>query len=89
MAHPLTAARERRSLSQEELEHRSGVSQSAISRMERRPGAQTAPIGLFPAMHVARLVGCTVEELFADDLEAWKREREAKRATATTDPEAA
>lgn len=70
-------------MSQEDLEVRSKVSQSAISRMERGQNVENpGPVGLFAAMHVARILGCTVEELFASDLEAWKRDRDAKRGTA-------
>ncbi len=91
MAHPLTVARERRSISQEELERRSGVSQAIISRLERGVVARSPHVGLLPAMQVARFVGSTVEELFADDLEAWKRTRAATNddAAAAPDPEAA
>lgn len=85
-------------MSQEDLEARAKVvSQSAISRMERgRSVDNPGPVGLFPAMLLARILGSTVEELFGSDLESWKREREAwklareaKRAANNTDPEAA
>lgn len=91
MEHPLKVAREERGLSQEALEKLSGVSQAAIHRMEAGQVDRTRPVGLFQAMHVARFVGCTVEQLFSADLETWKRDREAKRAAAsiTTPDEAA
>lgn len=72
----------RRNLSQEELERRSGISQAVISRMESGQNDKLRPVGLFQAMHVARLVGATVEELFSADLEAWKRARDNGADTA-------
>lgn len=79
MTHPLRAARERLGLSQEDLERDTGVSQASISRMERDDGAPPSAVGLFAAIHVARRVGSTVEGLFADDVEEWKRERERRK----------
>lgn len=75
MEHPLKVAREKRGLSQEALEKLSGVSQAAIHRMEAGQVDRTRPVGLFQAMHVARFVGCTVEQLFSADLESWKATR--------------
>jgi len=81
MEHPLKAARESRGMTQEALEKLSGVSQAAIHRMEAGQVDRTRPVGLFQAMHVARLVGCTVEQLFSADLEAWKASRKGAAAS--------
>lgn len=59
----LRALRNRRALSQEALEAASGVSQATISALETRgPGP-----AVFHAIALAKALGMTVEELFADD----------------------
>lgn len=59
----LRALRNKRALSQEALESASGVSQATISMMETRgPGPAVAH-----AIALAKALGTSVEELFADD----------------------
>jgi transcriptional regulator with XRE-family HTH domain len=59
----LRALRKRKGISQEELETASCVSQATISDMETRgPGPAVAN-----AIALAKALGTTVEELFADD----------------------
>lgn len=84
MDHPLKVARERRSLTQEALEARSGVPQATISRYEKldrekHPDA----LNLFYAMSLCRVLGTTVEEVFAPDFDRWRVER--ARAAAQSD----
>ncbi len=59
---PLAAARFVAALTQEELATKVGTSRRTISSLER--GASLPSVSL--AIAIARELGCTVEELFAD-----------------------
>lgn len=59
----LRSVRVRKHYSQEALEEASGVSQTVISKLER-----TGPtVGVAHAIAIAKALGTTVEDLFADD----------------------
>lgn len=89
MDHPLKVARERRGLTQEALEARSGVPQATISRYEKLDREKCPDaLNLFYAMSLCRVLGTTVEEVFAQDLERWRVER-ARAAAQSGDSEVA